>query len=47
MLAVFTIIVKVAELYDSSAVQPTASNVSIELPDWVSAESSLAVEPMD
>ena len=47
MLAVFTIIVKVAELYDSSAIQPTASDVSVELTDWVSAESSLAVELMD
>jgi hypothetical protein len=47
MLTVFAIIVKVAELYDLSAVQLIASDVSIELPDWVSAESSSAVEPMD
>ena len=38
---------QVAELYDSSAVQLIASDVSIELPDWVSAESSSAVEPVD
>ena len=36
-----------AEIYDSSAVQPIASDVPVELPDWVSAESSSAVEPMD
>ena len=38
---------QVAELYDSSAVQPIASDVPAELPDWVSAESSSAVELMD
>ena len=38
---------QVAELYDSSVVQPIASDVSAELPDWVSAESSSAVELMD
>ena len=37
----------VAELCDSSVVQPIASDVSAELPDWVSAESSSAVELMD
>ena len=38
---------QVAELYDSSVVQPIASGAHVELPDWVSAESSLVVEPMD
>jgi len=47
MLTVFAIIVKVAELYDLSAVQLIASDVSVELPDWVSVESSSVVEPMD
>ena len=38
---------QVVELHDSSAVEPIASVVLAELSDWVSAESSSAVEPMD
>ena len=34
----------VAELHDSSAVEPIASVVLAELSDWVSAESSSIVE---
>ena len=37
---------QVAELYDSSAVQPIASDVSVVLFNWVSVESSSAVEPI-
>ena len=33
--------------YGSSAVQPIASDVSAELSNWVTAESSSAVELMD
>jgi hypothetical protein len=35
------------ELYDSSAVQPIASDVFVEIPDWVSVESPSAVGLMD
>ena len=38
---------QVAELYDSSAVQPITSDVHVELSDWVSVESSSVVELMD
>ena len=34
-------------VYASSAVQPIASDVLAGISDWVSAESSLAVETMD
>ena len=37
---------QVAELYDSSAVEPIASVVLDGTSDWVSAESSLAMELM-
>ena len=38
---------QVVELHDSSAVEPIASVVLAELSDWVSAESSSAVELID
>jgi hypothetical protein len=34
-------------VYASSAVQPIASDVLAGISDWVSVESSSAVEPMD
>ena len=37
---------QVAELHDSSAVEPIASVVLAGTSDWISAESSLAVELM-
>ena len=46
MLAALVIIASF-ELHGSSAVQPIASDVFAELSDWVFAESSSAVEPMD
>ena len=38
---------QVAELHDSSAVQLIAFDVFAVLSDWVFAESSSAMEPMD
>ena len=38
---------QVAELHGSSVVQPIAFDVFAVLSDWVFAESSSAVEPMD
>ena len=38
---------QVVELHGSSTVQPIASDVFAVLSDWVFAESSSAMEPMD
>ena len=41
------VIIASSELHDSSVVEPIASVVLAELFDWVSAESSLAMELID